>query len=62
MRDTFVFNSIIPPKKPRQTLIQAIKIMQDKAVVQPGDTPKGDDEQKIEVQSVVECVGQLTYR
>jgi len=57
--DTLVFHSIMPPQKPRKTLIQAIKKMKGKAVMQPGDTPTGDDERQVEVQPVVEGVGQV---
>ena len=49
----------MPPKKPRKTLIQEIKKMKDKAVMQHGDTPTGDDEHQVEVQPVVKGVGQV---
>ena len=49
----------MPPKKPRKTLIQAIKKTKGKAVMHPGDTPTGDDEHQVEVQPVVEGVGQV---
>ena len=49
----------MPPKKPRKTLIQAIKKMKDKAVMQPGVYPTEDDERQVEVQPVVKSVGQV---
>ena len=55
-------HSFVPPKKPRKTLIQAIKKMNGKAVMQPGDTPTGDDEHQVEVQPAVKGVGQVSER